>query len=337
MPLWQGGKMQIIALVIWLAILIYPAQADVLQGGIQHSEYLPQMPAQLQAGSAYQDAPMQTTSIKWYPLPTWLRGVYQSDFITNQVVQVYSSAAPPHQAYGKMKHTDSYGLQLDNQGRLWNADLLPKVGKWEGAQVEVQTTVEKDCVTSDDNQLIMHIHNYCVYLSPTKQQIVYAEQVDGFKTIKLQNKQGDLSIYDDIQEYDSNGQPLDRYIATSTMHRTKIFKPQDFENGIDLRASLAQYLTSTGHPELIPGSNTPVEPQMKSGATPDGNFSSAFGNPNPNASPGSYPNADTTAYPNPNVNSYPEPGTNRYPKVDSNPIQAMPSPVNKQDDTGVGF
>ena len=156
--------MQFIALIICLAILICPAQADLLQAGIQHTEYLPQMPTQLQAGSTYQAEPKQTTSVKWYPLPTWLRGEYQSDFITNQVVQVYSAAAPRRQGAGKMKHVESFGLQLDSQGRLWNADLLPKVSKWEGAQEEVQTTVEKECLASDEKNLVMHIHNYCVFL-----------------------------------------------------------------------------------------------------------------------------------------------------------------------------
>ncbi len=227
------------------------ARAQMLQGGVQHKEYLPQMPTQLQPGNQYLQGDVQTTSIVWYPLPRWLMGKYESDTITNQVIQVYSPAAPPHAPFGRLQHIENFGVQLDSTGRAWNADFLPHTSTWSGAQEERQTTVEKECVASDDNKIVLHIHNQCIFINPRNQKIVYVEQVDGFKTITLKNDRGDLAIYDDIQEYDCNGAPLDRYIATSTMLRIENFAPVDVINGINLPASLAQYLTANGRPDLI--------------------------------------------------------------------------------------
>lgn len=241
----------VLLLVLCCTIFADQVQAQVLQGGVQHREYLPQMPTQLQPGNPYLQADLQTTSIVWYPLPRWLMGKYQSETITNQVVQVYSPAAPPHAPFGRLQHIESFGVQLDSTGRAWNADFLPHTSTWAGAQEERQTTVEKECVVSDDNKLVLHIHNQCIFINPRSQRIAYVEQVDGYKTITLKNDRGDLAIYDDIQEYDCNGAPLDRYIATSTMLRIENFVPVDVINGINLAGSLAQYLTANGRPDLI--------------------------------------------------------------------------------------
>lgn len=179
-------------------------------------------------------------------------GTYESDTITNQVVQIYSPNAPRHASFGRLQHVEHFGVQLDNTGRAWNADFLPHTSTWEGAQLERQTTVEKECVASDDQKIILHLHNQCIFINPRNQLISYVEQVDGYKTITLKNDRGDLAIYDDIQEYDCNGAPLDRYIATSTMLRIENFVPLEMVNGINLSASLAQYLSSIGRSDLIP-------------------------------------------------------------------------------------
>jgi hypothetical protein len=236
-------------LIVWLV----PVRSETIQGGIDHSEYLPAMPQQMQPGSAYYGAQGQPATVIWYPIPNWLAGTFQSDFITNQVTQVYSPAAPKHRASGRVKHVETYGALPDASGQIWHADILPHVGLWEGAQEEVQTTVEKSCVQTNNDKVILHIHNHAVYLSPDRRQVVYSDQVDGFKNITLAPPGNQLAIYDDIQEYDSMGRPLDRYIATSQMQKIADFAPKDSDNGVDLHASLAQYLTSIGHPELIPG------------------------------------------------------------------------------------
>lgn len=234
---------------VWLN----PVRCETLQGGIDHSEYLPAMPEQMQPGSAYYGAQRQAANVIWYPIPNWLAGTFQSDFITNQVTQVYSPAAPKHRASGRIKHVETFGTLPDATGQIWHADILPHVGLWEGAQEEVQTTVEKGCVQTNNDKVVLHIHNHAVYLSPDRSRVVYAEQVDGFKNITTTSPGNELAIYDDIQEYDSMGRPLDRYIATSQMRKIADFALKESENGIDLRASLAQYLSSIGRPDLIPG------------------------------------------------------------------------------------
>jgi hypothetical protein len=254
----QSDIMQFLALLILMCcIAISPACAELLQGGVQHREYLPQMPAELQAGSTYQEAAPPPVTIVWYPLPRWLAGKYESDYITNEVVQIYSATAPAHASSGAMVHKENFGLQLDNTGSVWHADILPKTSVWEGAQRNLQMTVSKECITTSNERIVLHIHNQSVILDPSNQRITHSEQVDGYKTITLQNNNGDLSVYDDIQEYDSNGSPLDRYIAKYTMHRIQNFAPQDYDHGIDLRASLAQFLTSIGRAQLIPTAASP--------------------------------------------------------------------------------
>jgi hypothetical protein len=239
-------------LLFYLTVFANAADSQILQGGVQHKEYLPQMPTQLQPGNPYWQGEAQGTSIVWYPLPRWLMGTYESNTITNQVVQVYSPAAPRHAPYGRLQHIENFGVQLDSTGRAWQADFLPHTSSWQGAQEERQTTVEKECMVSDDSKIVLHIHNQCIFINPKNQLITYVEQVDGYKTITLNNERGDLAIYDDIQEYDCNGAPLERYIATSIMQRMANFTPVDAINGISLSASLAQYLTSNGRLDLIP-------------------------------------------------------------------------------------
>jgi hypothetical protein len=247
-------------LIFCLIIFVNPVWSETIQGGVEHSEYLPAMPQQMQPGSAYYAAPAQAANVIWYPIPNWMVGTFESDYITNQVTQVYSQAAPPHRAAGRIKHVDTFGTLPDASGQIWHADILPHVGLWEGAQEEVQTTVEKRCMQTNNEKVILHIHNHAVYLDPSRRKVVYSEQVDGFKNITPIAPAGQLAIYDDIQEYDSKGKPLDRYIATSTMVKIADFAPKESDNGIDLRASLAQHLNSIGRPDLIPGnSNTQTQ------------------------------------------------------------------------------
>jgi hypothetical protein len=268
------NKLTLLSLLfLCLSVFIQPAGAELLQGGVQHKEFLPQMPSEVQPGSTYLQGQAQATSIVWYPLPRWLMGVFESDFITNQVVQVYSPAAPRHASSGRLQHTEGFGVQLDKTGRAWHADFLPHKSIWQGSLEEIQTTLEKECTFTNDDKLVLHIHNHCVYVNPATQVIDHVEQVDGFKTITLKDDQGDLAIYDDIQEYDSNGKPLDRYIATSTMQRIRNFEPLDFKNGIDLRASLARHLVSIGRSDLIPA----VGNETQSITSPSSTFPEASG------------------------------------------------------------
>jgi hypothetical protein len=236
----------------YFAILSYPAQAELLQGGVEHKEFLPQMSADAQPGNPYLTGQAQSTSIVWYPLPKWLMGMYESDYITNQVVRVYSASAPQHGTSGQFKHTEGFGVQLDKTGRAWHADFLPHESIWQGALKEIQTTIEKECTFSNDERIVLHIHNHCIYVNPETNQIDHVDQVDGFKTITLKDDQGNLAVYDDIQEYDRQGRPLDRYVATFVMHRIKTFEPLNSFNGTDLRPIFANYLASIGHSELIP-------------------------------------------------------------------------------------
>jgi hypothetical protein len=245
--------------IFCLSVPVFAAHAETLQGGVAHSEYLPAMPQQSQPGSTFQGAQEQASTVIWYQIPTWLAGTWQSDFITNTVTQVYSTAAPKHRASGPMKHVSTFGTLPDARGQIWHADLLPHVGYWEGAQAEVQTTVEKQCVHTGDDKVVLHIHNQSVYLDPSRQRVVYSEQVDGFKSLMPIFQTGEVGNYDDIQEYDSQGSPLDRYIATTKMRKIQNFQPKDSENGVDLRASLAQYLSSLGRTDLIPGASPPTQ------------------------------------------------------------------------------
>lgn len=242
--------------LFFLIIWIPPIHSETIQGGIDHSEYLPAMPDRMQPGSAYYNSPNQDTKVIWYPIPNWLAGTFQSDFITNQVTQVFSPAAPPHRASGPLRHVETFGALPDASGQIWHADILPHVGYWEGAQQQVQTTVQKSCVQTNNEKVVLHIHNHSVYLSPDRSRVVYSNQVDGFKNI-TPIPGTSLAIYDDIEEYDSMGKPLDRYIATTQMRKIADFALKDSENGIDLRSSLAQYLYSIGRQDLIPAtSNT---------------------------------------------------------------------------------
>jgi hypothetical protein len=251
------------ATLLTLCLLLgqLPCSAETLQGGVEHREYLPAMPQELQPGSAYQGTQSQPTSVIWYQIPDWLAGTWQSDFITNTVTQVYSQAAPKHRASGPMKHVSTFGTLKDATGHIWHADVLPHVGLWEGAQEEVQTTVEKQCMHTGDDKVVLHIHNNSVYLDPSKRAVVYSEQVDGFKSLMPIYQTGEVGNYDDIQEYDSMGRPLDRYIATTKMRKIQDFAPTNSENGVDLQSSFAQYLTSQGRTDLIPvASKMPDQP-----------------------------------------------------------------------------
>ena len=159
---------RVAALLFCLIAWVAPVNSETLQGGIDHSEYLPAMPQGMQPGSAYYSAQNQPANVIWYPIPNWLAGTFESDFITNQVTQVYSPAAPKHRTSGHIKHVETYGALPDASGQIWHADILPHVGLWEGSQEEVQTTVEKRCVQTNNNKVILHIHNHAVYHSSSQ-------------------------------------------------------------------------------------------------------------------------------------------------------------------------
>lgn len=222
------------------------ALAQMLQGGVQHDEAMPPAPSNFREGGTF-DANLKVDNILWYRIPNWLGGTFKTSTAT-----VRNMSGAPIGSGVQIAHSKQvYGRQVDANGDLWEAELLPYVQKW-GFFIgkDRQVVVQKTPLEMDENHIVLKMHTYDLLLGPVGGFIIRSDQMDAIKTI-TRSKKG-MHVHSDVMTYTSAGRPKMRYTHDYDGKRVSNFEPVANERGVDLKQSLSDFLERNGHPELVP-------------------------------------------------------------------------------------
>jgi hypothetical protein len=226
-----------------------------LHGGVNLDETLPPVPQEFQVGTQISDAQLapQTPDNMWFPIPNWLAGKWHSETKLIDYIQDCKTGASqsPH-AVVKEVDSATHGHQRDRTGRIWEFIQIPQMRKIGLAHGNAYVrAVRKDVIVSDPAEVTLKILSNQITVNDKDQQIVASNQVQQIGTY-TQLEDGLVNLSASLRNFDNDGAPIQMQKQTLTMRRSEPYEEIDTLDGLDLKKLFAEYLTKTGHPELIP-------------------------------------------------------------------------------------
>lgn len=235
---------RILALTAALSIIYtQPLNAYVIQGEIDHKEYLPPVSQSFKAGATF-SAPTQAPRVQWFPVPDWLAGAwmkngdmetYIKDFTTGQEMR------KPMWLNNKVRL--AFGHQRDAKGTVWHAEILPfRADGNRGDSTDRRYVMDMSCVKSSPDSVVLRFHSNVCRINPMDSRIQTTNQQEEIVTFRPDND-GLIATTSSTKTFDENGRPLVE--SFSNAERTKLaeFIPVAELNGINLVQSLAAFLT----------------------------------------------------------------------------------------------
>ncbi|GEM_PF-843582 len=234
-----------------------PAGAEVLFGGVQHSDYLqPPPPATPQAAQPFApqaQAPRpMVPRIEWFRIPPWMAGKWhkQGD-LTVSVTDLRNGMSQNVREWKDNEMTVTWGMLADRAGNIWHANLLPfeRDGFASGLEARFLTIAMK-CEVSNQNEVVTRTTYHITQTRPGSNQAVnqfLQESINHFTPLP----NGSVQNQSSNRDFDMSGSPTQQGTLISTFQKIGPFVPQTSMNGMDLVPSLNQYLGANGMPDLM--------------------------------------------------------------------------------------
>lgn len=187
--------------------------------------------------------PAQHYTIEWFMIPSWMAGVWlKSGDMTTHVTDLRTGVTSSQNEWTDNRMEASWGHLQDARGNYWHVNLLPseRDGMSAGKLVRFLTVAQK-CEASSPQQLMTRTHYIVSESNPWNNQ-----PVDTFQQESL--NQYDMSAQNEILNSSSNrvftyqGAPVREGHLVSKFNKIRGFTPVTTLNGVDLRASLNDYL-----------------------------------------------------------------------------------------------
>lgn len=287
------------------------ALSATLYGGVNHSDFLaPVDPVQSAAqqnpvpqqttpqtidptlgASTASSATVQNPAIEWFPIPSWMAGKWsKKGDITQSVTDLRTGITTPMNEFIEDYMTVTWGYQTDSQGNVWHANLVPSERKGESQGKNVSFLIVNLKILEATPQNLATRTHYIV------RETVGRELADIFQQESLThyhlvggNDQMDALSSNRVFSY--QGQPKRDGKLISHYTKTSNFEPLPAKQGIDLAASLNQYLRTHNLAGLAKQVNA---------VNPNG-MSNSFGN----GMSGGISGGTVSGNRNPNMNSNP--------------------------------
>jgi hypothetical protein len=146
----------------------------------------------------------------------------------------------------------SFGDQYDNRGAVWHAEILPFSSDGYSAKTENRRTVtQMRCVGNTAQQVVLQVRSFVTAIDLKKKKVKDSKQQDEIITFQPLNAQQCQTV-SSTRTYSAAGQASMQSKSHTTRSRTAAFAPVPVLNGIDLKRSLADYLTEHNWGYLIP-------------------------------------------------------------------------------------
>lgn len=192
--------------------------------------------------------PAHHYSIQWFMIPSWMAGVWQKDGdMTTSVTDLRTGRNSTQNEWTENRLQATWGHQQDAQGNYWHVNMLPseRDGMSAGKLVRF-VTVNQACESSSPAQLLTRTHYVVSESSAWNHQPLDTFQQESLNHYALSAQQ-QLINSSSNRVFTYQGEPVREGHLVSQFVRVAPFKAVASMNGIDLRASLNEYLQS--HPQ----------------------------------------------------------------------------------------
>lgn len=111
--------------------------------------------------------------------------------------------------------------------------------------------VKEDVIATDPAAVIVKVLSNQITVSDKNQQIVASNQVQQIGTYTPLDD-GLVQLNASVRNFDNDGAPIQLQKQSLTMQHSAPYADVDNLDGLDLKKLFSEYLTKTGHPDLLP-------------------------------------------------------------------------------------
>jgi hypothetical protein len=261
------AKTAAVSLLLAGSIPTLPSCANTLFGGVNHSEVVPpaktrypiaplsaEVPSQgtldVRAAAPQGSRTLQNPIVKWMWIPKWMAGSWtkQGDQ-TVSYTDLRTGVTTPMNEWTQDVATLTWGNQIDGQGNIWHAYLIP----WERHSISNGKSVKFIIVDvkregDQPDQLVGRVHSIVT-------ERIGAQIVDSFQQEALNDyfvlPSGQLENHSSNRDFTNEGQPIREGMLVSRFTKVGPFVPVATMNGIDLLKSLNDYLRAHNMSQLV--------------------------------------------------------------------------------------
>lgn len=227
----------------------------VLHGQVQHSERLPALGDNLQAGASFNPnaVPQAKYASSWFKVPRWFAGTFQSKESTIEYVKDYAlnKSARPNKTIASIGQ-EMYGYQQDAHGDIWHYYVKSGSSKSEQAGHITFSNIDwygPEYVSSD--KVVLRILATSLIVDTSSGVIVDSFRREDLKTYEPA-PDGSIKVTFTSKSFDSHGLPRDLQNGHSVYHLVSRFQPLDKAGDQDYHQMFKDFLSSENLPELIP-------------------------------------------------------------------------------------
>lgn len=187
--------------------------------------------------------PAHHYTIQWFMIPPWMAGVWQKDGdMTTNVTDLRSGRSSNQNEWTENRLQATWGHQQDAQGNYWHVNMLPSERDGVSAGKAVRfVTVQQACESSTMAQLLTRTHYIVSESSAWNNQPLDTFQQESLNHYAL-SPQKQLINSSSNRVFTYQGQAVREGHLVSQFVKVAPFKAVASMNGIDLRASLNDYL-----------------------------------------------------------------------------------------------
>lgn len=240
-----------------LAAAVASTKPPVLAGQALAQPYLPafgvarETSPHTAAPVLHADAQVQHYTAQWFMLPSWMAGVWlKNGDMTTSVTDLRTGHSSNVNEWTENRLQVTYGHQRDAQGNYWHVNLLPaeRDGNSAGKLVRF-VIVAQNCEQSNQQTLMTRTHYLVSESTPWNHQVVDTFQQESLNHYALSGN-GTMNNSSSNRVFTYQGAPVRDGHLESNYAKIGQFSPVATMNGIDLRASLMDYLRSHGMANL---------------------------------------------------------------------------------------
>lgn len=227
----------------------------ILHGEVHHSERLPALGDDLQAGASFNpnSIPQAKYASSWFKIPVWFAGTYQSQESTIEYIKDYAT--------GKVSRPDRtvasagqelHGFQQDAHGDVWHYYVTSGSSKSEQVDQITFNNIDwygPEYVSAD--KVVMRILATSFVVDKSSGIIVDSFRREDLKTYEP-SALGVMKVTYTSKSFDSHGLARDLQNGHSMYRLVARFRPCDYEEDHNYRQMFKDFLSTEHMPELIP-------------------------------------------------------------------------------------
>ncbi|MBX9685552.1 MAG: hypothetical protein K2X27_02550 [Candidatus Obscuribacterales bacterium] len=223
-----------------------PSQSKFyLQGQVQHSDQLPALEDDLQAGASFNPQALQNAKYasSWFKIPSWFAGTFEStesriDFIKDYATGQVGRPRKVVSSLGRELH----GFQKDQKGDIWHYYVQSGSSRSEQAgHITINNIDWYGPEYVSDSKVLMRIQATSLVVDKNSGIIVDSFRREDLKTYEPMGK-GVIKVEYTSKSFDSRGRPRDLQDGVSIHRLIAAFKPIDRDGENDYKQMFKDFL-----------------------------------------------------------------------------------------------